>query len=88
MTEEIEESKFITKWKLKALGFKALWQDNPDLWWECCPPHVLITINYTNNYVRYCFDFPCLDYHPNDYYEHGPEAVRAAKEKYFREEEK
>jgi len=83
--EEVTETKMITKWKLKASGFEALWQDNPDLWWEWCPIYVVITINYTYEYVRYCFDFPHLDYCKNDYYEHGSEAVKAAKEKYFKE---
>jgi hypothetical protein len=85
--EPIEKSKIITKDELRASGFEALWQDAPEEWWEKCPPFIMVTINYSDNMVRYCFDYPHFSYHRNDYYEHGSLAVELA-EKYFKRGQK
>jgi hypothetical protein len=80
----VKETKIITKKELRNSGFEALWQDDPEGWWERCPPYIMVTINYTDMYVRYCFDYPQFNYHRNDYYEYGSQAVEVAR-KYFKE---
>jgi hypothetical protein len=80
--EPIEESIIITKDELRASGFEALDQDDPEGWWLRCPSYIRITILYDACAVRYCFDYPHFNYHRNDYYEYGWQAVEIAQ-KYF-----
>jgi hypothetical protein len=84
----MEESVKITKDELRASGFEALDQDDPEGWWLRCPPFVMVTILDGDYGVRYCFDYPDFSLHEDDYYEYGKEAVEIAQEKYFKKGQK
>jgi hypothetical protein len=80
----MEESVIITKEELRSSSFEALDQDDPEGWWLRCPPYIRITILDDGYAVRYCFDYPDFSLHKDDYYEYGKDAVKIAREKYFR----
>ena len=74
--KELNLTFVVSKRRLKASGFGALW-DPADEWWRQCPQKIIVTI--TGDEVRYCFDED-RGYHFDDYYERGQDAVKAALE--------